>query len=162
MSEKWKCSGKKISLPPEGKKGGEFVIEKRPGGVIIATMNGKRHRLFVNESRGNFSTSIGGKLFFGAIEKKEWGSGSQSGGSESDLLSQFPGKIRKILAEVGSVVEEGKPLLMMEAMKMEFSIKAPYTGMIEKWNVESGSQVLPGQKFLEFKKIENKTETKRK
>jgi 3-methylcrotonyl-CoA carboxylase alpha subunit len=153
MSEQWKLSGKKVSLDAlaaqsEKLEGIQFF--ERPGGLTITVVDGVRKRVWFEESRGKLSVSIGGKLYFGAVEKQEWGTAG-SGGSESDLTSQFPGKVRKILAEEGSIVEEGAPLLMMEAMKMEFSIKAPFRGRVEKWNVEVGAQVSPGQKFLEFK-----------
>ena len=156
MKEFWKISGKRVSLnrveesAPVVAPESEIKFIPRPGGITLVEVNGVRRRVYFEESKGNLSTSLSGKLYFGKLEKQEWSSGA-AGGSESDLVSQFPGKIRKILVEVGTIVDEGVPLLMMEAMKMEFSIKAPFKGRVEKWNVEVGAQVSPGQKFLEFK-----------
>ena len=49
------------------------------------------------------------------------------------ILSKFEsGKIRKILVKDGDQVEMGTPLVLVEAMKMEFSIKAPSKGTVKK------------------------------
>jgi biotin carboxyl carrier protein len=67
--------------------------------------------------------------------------------SASDFTAQFPGKVRKILAKEGQVVDADMPLLMIEAMKMEFPIKSSEPGIVQKILV----QVLtPGQKLLLF------------
>jgi hypothetical protein len=42
--------------------------------------------------------------------------------AKGSLLSPMPGKIIKILVESGQTVEKGKPLMIMEAMKMEVFI----------------------------------------
>ncbi len=152
MKELWKVSGKRVELKTDS---GKIKIEKRPGGIFIVERNGKRERVFATRFRDQWSFSSGGKIYHGVVEQQQWGS-SGTGGSESDLLSQFPGKIRKIFHPVGTVVEEGTPLLSMEAMKMEFSIKAPFSGTIEKWNVGEGEQVSPGTKFVELKRAEKK------
>ncbi|RYZ62337.1 MAG: acetyl-CoA carboxylase biotin carboxyl carrier protein subunit, partial [Proteobacteria bacterium] len=142
MSEQWKVSGKRVELSATQTP---LKIEKRPGGIFIIERDGKRERVFANQFRNHLSFHSGGKNYYGLVEQPEWGT-TGSGGSESDLNSQFPGKIRKLLLPVGSIVEEGTPLLQMEAMKMEFSIKAPFSGTIEKWNVAEGEQVAPGTK----------------
>src|SRR5690606_7010943 len=47
------------------------------------------------------------------------------------ILAPMPGRIVLVKAAAGSDVEEGQELLVMEAMKMELSLKAPRAGTIE-------------------------------
>ncbi|KAF2077156.1 hypothetical protein CYY_001541 [Polysphondylium violaceum] len=53
------------------------------------------------------------------------------GDAVGSLLSPMPGKITKILAKVGDVVKKGQPILLMEAMKMEHTIRSPIDGKVE-------------------------------
>jgi len=47
------------------------------------------------------------------------------------LLSPMPGKIVKVFVKVGDSVNKGAPLVIMEAMKMEHTIRAPTAGVVE-------------------------------
>lgn len=147
-----KVSGKKFSLKDSSLEFEKF--EERPGGWIIATdTKGKRHRFSLQEFPGKLSFSVLKQSGFGEIQKT---SGSlKSGGASAasiaaDLTAQFPGKVRKILVKAGAVVAEGEHLLLVEAMKMEFAIKAPVAGKVVKLLVSEGQQLSPGDRFLDF------------
>ncbi|KAL8214964.1 hypothetical protein R6Q57_004413 [Mikania cordata] len=55
------------------------------------------------------------------------------------VVAPMAGLVVKVLVKDGMKVEEGQPMLVMEAMKMEHVIKAPTSGIV------SGLQVAPGQ-----------------
>lgn len=57
------------------------------------------------------------------------------------MNSPMPGKILKILKSVGESVDVGDPIIVMEAMKMEHTIKADKSGKIEKLFYKEGDQV---------------------
>ena len=59
-----------------------------------------------------------------------------------------PGNIVKILVKTGDSVEEGKTILVMEAMKMETDIKAPKSGTIQDIHVNAGDTVDAGAPLL--------------
>lgn len=146
--ESWKVSGQKFKLPVAS----NLQIEKRPGGwVLLTTPEGVRHRVLMSEFRNQLSASIHGQLLHGQIqsERAHGGVGDVAGG-ESDLTSQFPGKVRKILITEGSSVSEGDALILVEAMKMEFTIKAPFSGKVSRVLVKEGQQLSPGDRFLEL------------
>jgi len=156
-AETFRVSGKKLVVPPASE---EWTFDPRPGGWIVASRpradgSIERKRLFVFESRGKLSFSIDGKLYHGSIDAKAR-AGTAAGGSDQDLIAQFPGKVRKILVAEGAMVEEGMPLLLLEAMKMEFSVKAPFAGKISKILVKEGQQLSPGDRFLDLKLNEKK------
>jgi propionyl-CoA carboxylase alpha chain len=56
----------------------------------------------------------------------------------------MPGKVVKVLAQVGEEVKSGQPLLILEAMKMEHPVKADRDGVLEELMVEEGQQVEGG------------------
>ncbi|WP_327094253.1 biotin/lipoyl-binding protein [Nocardia vinacea] len=61
--------------------------------------------------------------------------------AHGSLLAPMPGSVIRIGAEVGSAVEQGQPILWLEAMKMEHTISAPAAGVLSALNVTVGQQV---------------------
>ncbi|WP_312884404.1 acetyl/propionyl/methylcrotonyl-CoA carboxylase subunit alpha [Nocardia barduliensis] len=57
------------------------------------------------------------------------------------LLAPMPGSVIRLGAEVGDHVEQGQPILWLEAMKMEHTIAAPAAGLLSAVNVTVGQQV---------------------
>ena len=62
----------------------------------------------------------------------------------------MPGKIIALLAEPGSKVEKGQPLLVLEAMKMEHTLKAPSAGTLTAYRCAVGDQVEEGNDLVTF------------
>ncbi len=73
---------------------------------------------------------------------------------KGDLSSPISGKVIKIEVKEGDGVEEGDVLMVIEAMKMEYLIKAPYPGEIEKINFEEGDQIEIGETTVDMKEKE--------
>ena len=57
------------------------------------------------------------------------------------VRAPMPGRIVSVRAEVGAEVAEGAELLVMEAMKMELSLKAPRAGKITELRATVGEFV---------------------
>ncbi len=72
--------------------------------------------------------------------------GAQGGG----LTAPMPGKVVALLAQPGTKVEKGAPLLILEAMKMEHTITAPKNGTVKAFCYAAGDQVADGASLVEF------------
>lgn len=70
--------------------------------------------------------------------------------NENSLYSKMPGKIVKVLVNVGDRVKPGDTVLVMEAMKMENEIRASIDGDVSNINVSEGQTVETGELLLEF------------
>lgn len=150
--ETFRVSGKKLAVPAAGEG---WSFETRPGGWVVASRvradgSHERKRIFIHEAKGKLSFNVDGVLYHGSVDAKSR-AGTAVGGSDQDLIAQFPGKVRKVLVAEGASVEAGTPLFLLEAMKMEFSVKAPFAGKVEKILVKEGQQLTPGDRFLDFK-----------
>ncbi|NQV48933.1 MAG: acetyl-CoA carboxylase biotin carboxyl carrier protein subunit [Candidatus Marinimicrobia bacterium] len=66
------------------------------------------------------------------------------------LSAQIPGLITKIFHKIGDKVNEGEPLFLIEAMKMENEIKAPVSGEIQRISVKEGQTVEKGTIIIEI------------
>ena len=66
------------------------------------------------------------------------------------LLAPMPGRVIALLAEPGTRVARGTPLLVMEAMKMEHTLQAPADGTVQGFRVKAGDQVGDGAVLVDF------------
>jgi len=63
----------------------------------------------------------------------------------------MPGLVKVVFAEAGEKVAKDQPLLILEAMKMEHTLKAPRDGTVGDLLVEEGEQVTDGTILLALK-----------
>jgi 3-methylcrotonyl-CoA carboxylase alpha subunit len=61
--------------------------------------------------------------------------------SDGTLRSPMPGRVVKLLVSEGDAVVAGQMILVLEAMKMEHTIVAPFAGVVADLGVTSGDQV---------------------
>ncbi|GAA3821078.1 biotin carboxylase N-terminal domain-containing protein [Nocardioides panacisoli] len=64
--------------------------------------------------------------------------------AEGSLLAPMPGSVIAVHATVGEEVAEGRPILVMEAMKMQHTVAAPYAGTVTEIAASAGDQVEAG------------------
>jgi acetyl-CoA carboxylase biotin carboxylase subunit len=60
------------------------------------------------------------------------------------ILSPMPGKIVSVAAKAGASLKKGDPILVLEAMKMEHTLTAPFDGKLAELNATPGAQVSEG------------------
>ena len=70
----------------------------------------------------------------------------------------MPGKVTAILVTSGEKVEEGQPLLTLEAMKMEHTLRAGAAGTVERFHVADGDSVAEGTLLVDFNSLDSETE----
>ncbi|MDT0575627.1 biotin carboxylase N-terminal domain-containing protein [Croceicoccus sp. F390] len=68
------------------------------------------------------------------------GSGLAAGG-DGAILAPMPGKVIAVNVAKGDEVSEGQRLLVLEAMKMEHALTAPFNGFVAELCVQTGDQV---------------------
>ncbi|MCS6838173.1 MAG: hypothetical protein NZ480_04935 [Bdellovibrionaceae bacterium] len=98
---------------------------------------------------------INGKIKVWEIgqSKKRHRSHSGSGTSLSNpecIVAPMPGRITKIFAQVGKPCIKGEVLVIMEAMKMEYSLKAEINGIVQRVRVAEGQQVALGEVLVDL------------
>lgn len=69
---------------------------------------------------------------------------------EDTLESPMPGKVLKVMVAVGDQVSDEQPLVIIEAMKMEFTVRAPHAGHIATVHFAEGAQVAAGDILVEL------------
>ena len=67
-----------------------------------------------------------------------------------DLVAPMPGVVIQVLVEAGDVVEEDQILAVLESMKMQMQIRAPFAGRVKRVNALAGAQVEKGMLLVQI------------
>lgn len=106
------------------------------GSLIEFTINGKWFEVEVKDEQDLLLDRLGFKT------------GTAVG--EGVLKAPMPGQILEIMVSEGDEVEEGQPLAILEAMKMENELKAPVSGTISSIHVEEGQSLEKNSPIIEI------------
>ena len=71
-------------------------------------------------------------------------SADEGAAGDGAILSPMPGKIVSVAAKAGAKLKKGDPILVLEAMKMEHTLTAPFDGTLAELNAKPGAQVSEG------------------
>jgi 3-methylcrotonyl-CoA carboxylase alpha subunit len=66
------------------------------------------------------------------------------------LVAPMPGRVISLLVDAGSRVEAHQPVIVLEAMKMEHTLRAPSRGIVVAFRYAAGEQVDEGAELVDF------------
>jgi urea carboxylase len=64
------------------------------------------------------------------------------------VSAHVTGTVWKLLIKEGQRVEMGKPVVVIESMKMEFAVDAPVSGTVQRFFCKEGTPISAGQVLL--------------
>jgi len=123
-------------------------------GVLSILVDGKSYEVR-QESTPTETSIVVGRERFGAVvrDPRSLRSRRSSGAAEAGVkkvVAPMPGKVVRILAPEGTVVEAGQGVVVIEAMKMQNEMKSPKKGTVKKINAAEGAAVEAGQVLAEI------------
>jgi 3-methylcrotonyl-CoA carboxylase alpha subunit len=71
----------------------------------------------------------------------------------SRIVAPMPGTVARILAEAGADLQRGAPLIVLEAMKMEHTLRAPSNGRLKALKCAVGDFVQEGTELADFEPV---------
>jgi 3-methylcrotonyl-CoA carboxylase alpha subunit len=99
---------------------------------IVAVIEG--HELYLRTRNGRFDLHWVDP--FGGDDEEQVG--------EDKIVAPLPGTVVALLAEVGAALEKGAPILTLEVMKMEQTLRAPFAGVLKMIKCKVGDIVQEG------------------
>jgi 3-methylcrotonyl-CoA carboxylase alpha subunit len=120
------------------------------GDQLLITMNGRLCKLVVAQHDHNaFTLFLQGTCTSGQLQAAEIGEDTANPDA-AGLQAPMNGKVVSLLVEPNAPVETGASLLIMEAMKMEHTIKAQTAGKVLQFHFGPGDLVEGGASLLDF------------
>jgi 3-methylcrotonyl-CoA carboxylase alpha subunit len=104
---------------------------------IVSVIEG--HELYVRTRNGRFDLHWIDP--FGGDDEEQVG--------EDKIVAPLPGTVVALLAEVGATLEKGAPILTLEVMKMEQTLRAPFAGVLKAIKCKIGDIVSEGLELAE-------------
>ena len=126
--------------------------------IALLTIGDEVHRVAVTRgsSRGRYALSVDGWRYdVEALDERTHAirqlSAAASGPvGPAPLIAPMPGLIVRVNVEVGSVVQPGQGLVVMEAMKMENELRSSSAGVVKALRVKPGVAVERGATLVEL------------
>jgi len=118
-------------------------------GVVIASVAGVRRQARYLRNGAHLHLWTADQHIELLIEDprlKEFSASAAQGG----LTTPLPGVVAAVSTKVGQAVKAGDVLMVIEAMKMEHSIRAPHDGVVKLIHFRRGDRVPEGSELLEL------------
>ena len=133
--------------------GEEFEVDAvRPVDDVISLVHqGKSWEAGLVETDDGFEVEVVGiRHELDVMDPRKKALRMADGAGQNAVKTQMPGRIVRILVNVGDAVDEGDPLIVVEAMKMENELKATSAGTVSKICVAEGEQVQARTTLIEL------------
>jgi len=118
---------------------GEGPVSADPRTILVATGAGL-------EARRN------GRAWRFDTESPAWSGPGAAGPADGSITAPMPGKVIGLFVQPGDMISAGDRLLVLEAMKMEHRLTAPFDGVVDSVAVAAGAQVSEGTLLIELRK----------
>ncbi|GIH92669.1 acetyl/propionyl/methylcrotonyl-CoA carboxylase subunit alpha [Planobispora siamensis] len=140
------ASGAEVRLPAhEGEEGDRTLRARleRDGTGLLVTLDGVRRRY--TAARDGDTVWLGRDGDTWALTRHHLGDpgdrAGAAGAGDGVVRSPMPGTVLLVKVTAGERVEEGQPLVIVEAMKMEHTVTAPVAGTVAELPVRAGQAV---------------------
>jgi acetyl/propionyl-CoA carboxylase alpha subunit len=141
----------------DGERTREFTYLALDGVTYLVTAGGKNRRLIaVRNGDTVYVSTPGGEFTFtrpASADGDSFADTGGSGGDKSKLVPPMPGKVVKVLVKPGQKVRPKEKLVIVEAMKMENPLVAPYDAEVVKVNCAEGQLVDTEHVLVELKEL---------
>jgi biotin carboxyl carrier protein len=128
-----------------------IVREFADGGLLLIDAN-ELHNCQVSnggERPDLFTVTLRGSTYeITVVDAKRLRSAQTAGGhdhGEAQVCATMPGKVVRVLVEVGAEVEAGTGIVVVEAMKMQNELKTPKSGRVATLSAIVGETVNAGE-----------------
>jgi 3-methylcrotonyl-CoA carboxylase alpha subunit len=128
---------------------GEILSSPLNDDTIVATINGHRSQTTFNHFENTISLYRTNGVFNFTHVLPDCGQ-HEGEDDHGGLTAPMNGTMVGVLVEAGQQVSKDQPLVIMEAMKMEHTIKAPSDGTIDEVYFKEGDMVDGGAELLAF------------
>jgi biotin carboxyl carrier protein len=128
----------------------ELEVSEPENNVFLFKHDGRVHELYVSTSGTPDTYTVSttnSELEIRLIDPRRLrgtGTGEADHDGVAEIRSAMPGKVVRIIAAVGTEVEKGEGVIVVEAMKMQNELKAPKQGVVKEIRVAEGSTVNAG------------------
>jgi len=140
----------RVELPEEAH---EVVLLGARGGELVLASGDRVIAGHVRSVKGGIEVSWRGRTWRFELMTPGAPTGEVAGAAASDVVAPMTGRIIEILCREGDEVEAGRPLAIVEAMKMEHRLAAPVRSRVTRVLAAADQQVEIGETLIELEPL---------
>lgn len=119
---------------------GRYRVTDDTGQSVLVAVAGPPHALWATSAGQVVEVAVDGSPQRAATRR-------QAGG---DMTAPMPATVVKVVVAVGDAVTAGAPVVVLEAMKMELTVRAATDGVVRAIGCAVGDLVQPGRVLVEI------------
>ncbi len=126
------------------------VVEVSPGvfSVLLGTRSFTAYLAKDGEQTEALIGHVKHRVMVSDARDRRAGGKANAASGPTEIRSQMPGKIIKVLVTTGSAVTAGQGLIVVEAMKMQNEMKSPKDGVVAKIQAREDATVGVGETLI--------------
>ncbi|HTW44728.1 MAG TPA: biotin/lipoyl-containing protein [Acidobacteriaceae bacterium] len=121
--------------------------QQRPG-VLSVIMDGRAWRVVLEEHEDEPALHLAGKRIAYRLDdpRSLKARRAHAGGADGPkaIKASMPGRVVRVVAQPGDLVEAHQGVVVIEAMKMQNELKSPKSGRVAELRVSAGDTVVSG------------------
>lgn len=149
----WERNGTsaRFALSGSVESSGTAEIREVMPGVFSVLLGSRSIEVRLERAGEGFEIWSGGtrhSVFLADLRDRSNKSKTARAAGPAELRAQMPGKVIRLLVELGAAVQAGQGLVVVEAMKMQNEMKSPKDGIVSKIHATEGATVAAGEALL--------------
>jgi biotin carboxyl carrier protein len=118
-------------------------------GSLSLIVNGESYAVHCERSAESLQVALRGAIYECTVsDPRSLRTRKKSGladSGEQKLTASMPGKVVRIISQLGDQIRAGQGILVIEAMKMQNEVRSPKDGQLKKLLVGQGANVVAGE-----------------
>jgi 3-methylcrotonyl-CoA carboxylase alpha subunit len=128
-----------------------FSFVPAKGGLDLTLDGAKSHAVAIIEGHELYLRTRNGRFDMHWVDP--FGGETEEQVGEDKIVAPLPGTVVALLAKEGASLEKGAPILTLEVMKMEQTLRAPFAGVLKKIRCKVGDIVSEGMELAELEPL---------
>jgi 3-methylcrotonyl-CoA carboxylase alpha subunit len=135
----------------DGREIGFSAVPGAAGGIDLTLHGIRSHVVAIVEGHEFYVRTRNGRFELHWVDP--FGGDDEEQVGEDRIVAPLPGTVVALLAEVGATLEKGAPILTLEVMKMEQTLRSPFAGVLKAIKCKVGDIVGEGVELAEIEPV---------
>jgi biotin carboxyl carrier protein len=128
------------------------LVSLNGNGLHVFRQGNRSREFYLNpQAQGNVEVLAEGRRVLAHVDLAGRRARRKDAAQAGEVVAPMPGLVVNVLVKAGEYVEKDQVLVVLESMKMQMQLKAPFTGHITQVTTTVGAQVEKGATLVQVR-----------
>ena len=128
------------------------LVSLNGNGLHVFRQGNRSREFYLNpQAQGNVEVLAEGRRVLAHVDLAGRRARRKDAAQAGEVVAPMPGLVVNVLVKAGEYVEKDQVLVVLESMKMQMQLKAPFTGRITQVTATIGAQVEKGATLVQVR-----------